>query len=134
MGLFKSLFSHFSAWKYKIDRKILKEYINESIEFGQKEKLPLCDQFYLAKDEKENVNLHIAVINFDAPCDNCLDVEKSMEGTIIFVNKEKKYDPEHDEEFYTTEDFINIKLIDFPESFILYNEYGAPVSLEKYKI
>lgn len=134
MGLFKSLRSFFSGYRYKINREILKEYIEEVIAFAQKENLPFCDEFYLVSDEAESDKLHISIINYDAPCDDCYEVEKSMRGIIIFVNEKKCYDPEQDEKYYTAEDLISFKLINYPESFILINDQIAPASLEQYKI
>lgn len=134
MGLFKSLRSFFSGYQYRINREILRDYLDEVIAFAKEENLSLCDEFYLAADETENVKLHLSIINYDVPCDSCFEAEESMRGIIIFVNEKKQYDPEHDEKYYTPEDMINIKLIDYPQSFILHHEYAAPVSLEKYKI
>lgn len=134
MGLFKALQSFFSGYQYRINREILKDYLDEVIAFAKEENLPLCDEFYLIADETEKVKLHLSIINYDAPCDSCLEVEKMMKGIIIFVNEKKHYDPGQDEKYYTPEDMINFKLIDFPQSFILRNEYAAPVSLEEYKI
>ena len=57
-----------------------------------------------------------------------------MTGIVIFVNEKKAYDPEHDEKYYSAEDFINFKLINFPEEFVLLNDLVAPASLEPYKI
>lgn len=134
MGLFKSLRSFFSGYQYRINREVLKDYLAEVIAFAKEEKLSLCDEFYLVADENENVKLHISIINYDVPSDDCFEVEKWMRGIIIFVNDKKQYDPEHDEKYYTAEDLINIKLTDYPQSFFLHHEYAAPVSLEKYKI
>ena len=84
--------------------------------------------------EQETEKLHICIINYDADDGDCLDSEKNMKGIVIFVNEKKAYDPEYDEKYYSSEDFINLKLINFPEEFVLLNDLGAPVSLEPYKI
>ena len=102
--------------------------------FARKEALPFCDEFYLMPDEGKTEKLHISIINYDVDDGERLDAEKNMTGIVIFVNEKKAYDPERDEKYYTSEDLINFKLINFPEEFILLNELVAPVSLEAYKI
>lgn len=134
MGFLKSIKSFFSGTRYRINREILKDYIEEVIEIARKEELSFCDEFYLMPSEQDTGKLHICIINYDAKDGEGLESEKNMTGIVIFVNEKKAYDPENDEKYYSSEDFINFKLINYPESFVLLNDLGAPVSLEPYKI
>lgn len=134
MGFFKKMKNLFSGTRYRINREVLKNYIEEVMEFAKKEKLSFGDEFYLMTSEQETEKLHICIINYDANDRNCLDSEKNMTGIVIFVNDKKAYDPEHDEKYYSAEDFIDFKLTNYSEEFILLNDLIAPVSLEPYKI
>ena len=134
MGLFQRFQSFFSGTKYQINREILKNYIDEVIEFAKAENLPFGDEFYLCADENSSERLHLEIINYDAPCDDCLESEKMLKGIIIFVNSEKTYNPESDEKYYTAEDLIDFKLSEYPEYFLLHHELAEPTSLEEYKI
>ena len=134
MGFLKKMKSFFSGTRYRINREILKDYIEETIEFARKEELSFGDEFYLMISEQETEKLHICIVNYDVNDSDCLDSEKNLTGIVIFVNEKKAYDPEHDEKYFLAEDFINIKLISFPEEFVLLNDLAAPASLEPYRI
>ena len=134
MGFLKKMKAFFSGAGYRINRQILKDYIEETIEFARKEELSFCDEFYLMTSEQETEKLHICIINYDVKESDCLDSEKNLTGIVIFVNEKKAYDPEHDEKYFSSEDFINFRLINYPEEFVLLNDLGAPASLEPYKI
>lgn len=134
MGFLKNIKSFFSGTRYRINREILKNYIEEVIAFARKEEFSFCDEFYLLSSEQESEKMHICIINYDADDSDCLDSEKNMTGIVIFVNEKNAYDPEHDEKYYSSEDFINLKLFNFPEEFVLLNDLGEPVSLKPYKI
>ena len=58
MGLFNKMKKFFSCFKYKLDREILREYLQHTINFAVENKLPFCD----AKDR-----LHVAILNYDVP-------------------------------------------------------------------
>lgn len=134
MGFLKSLKSFFVGTSYRINRKILKDYIEEVIAFARKEHLSFCDEFYLMTSEHDTEKLHIFIINYDVKDGDCLDAEKDMSGIVIFVNEKKAYDPEHDEKYYSSKNFVDFKLLNFPDEFILINDLGEPISLEPYKI
>lgn len=134
MGLFKSLKTFFSGTKYRIDRDVLKSYIEDVISFAKEAELSFCDEFYLMTNEQDTEKLHISIINYDVKDGSCLDAEKDMTGIIIFVNEKKAYDPEQDETYYSPDDLISQKLFGFPDEFILLNDLGESVGLEPYKI
>lgn len=134
MGFLKSLKSFFAGTRYRINRGILKDYIEEVITFAKNENISFCDEFYLMPSEQETEKLHICIINYDAKDGSCLDSEKDMTGIIIFVNEKKAYDPENDEKYYSPENFVDFRLLNFPDEFILINDLGEPVSIEPYKI
>ena len=48
MGLFNKMKNFFSGFKYKLDREILREYLQHTIDFAVENKLPFCDEFYIA--------------------------------------------------------------------------------------
>ena len=134
MRFFKRVKSFFVGTSYRINREILNDYIEEVIAFAREEGLSFCDEFYLMTGEHETEKIHICIINYDVKEDDCLEVEKNMTGIVIFVNEKKAYDPEHDEKYYSSEEFINFKLLSFPEEFVLMNDLAEPVGLEHYKI
>ncbi len=133
MGFLKAMKSLFSGTKYRINRDILIQCVNESIQISKENDLSFCDEFYLSKSEDES-ELHVIVLNYDATCKNPLESEKMLKGIIIFDVKGKHYDPETDVKFYTIEDYIDFKLADFGEWFIMRNDLGEQLSLAKYKI
>ena len=45
MGLFNKMKNFFSGFKYKLDREILREYLQHTIDFAVENKLPFCDEF-----------------------------------------------------------------------------------------
>ena len=47
MGLFDKMKKFFSGFKYKLDREILKEYLQHTINFAVENKLPFCDESQL---------------------------------------------------------------------------------------
>lgn len=134
MGLFKSLRNFFSGTKYRIDRDILKAYMEESIALAKENDLSFCDEFYLSENENDGKRLHITIINYDASKEDCLEEEEWMKGIVIFVNEKKCYYPETDQRYYLPEDFIDTRLYNYPQQFVLYNELAAPTSLEQYII
>lgn len=133
MGFLKAMKSLFNGTKYRINREILIQYVNESIQISKENDLSFCDEFYLSKSEDES-ELHLIVLNYDATCDSPLESEEMLRGVIIFDVKGKYYNPETDTKFYTIEDYINLKLADFGEWFIMRNDLGEPLSLAKYKM
>jgi len=133
MGFLKAMKSLFNGTKYWINRDILIQYVNESIQISKENDLSFCDEFYLSKSEDES-ELHLIVLNYDATCDSPLESEEMLRGVIIFDVKGKHYNPETDTKFYTIEDYINLKLADFGEWFIMRNDLGEPLSLAKYKM
>lgn len=133
MGLLKLIKKFFSGTEYCIDRDILINYINETINFAIEENLSFCDEFYLFPD-KNSDGIHIIIINYDAPCKKPLESEKKLHGVIIFVNDGSQYNPEKDEKFYKIQELVSIKLSSYPEKFIMTNEWLEPASLKKYKI
>ena len=48
MGLFNKMKNFFSGFKYKLDREILREYLQHTIDFAVENKLPFCVEFYIA--------------------------------------------------------------------------------------
>ncbi len=134
MSFLKKLKSFFSGTGYKISREVLKGYLNEQIQFSQREALTFVDEFYLMRSQDDSEKLHVSIINYDVECEDSLEAEKDLSGIIIFVNNKKAYDPETDERFRTAESFIDIKLRFFPNEFILIHDLGEPASLEAYKI
>lgn len=133
MGLLKLIKKFFSGTEYCIDRDVLINYVNETIEFAVRENLPFCDEFFLMPDKNADA-LHVIIINYDAPCRNPLECEKNLSGTVIFVNNGNQYNPEKDEKFYTIQELVSAKLSSYPEKFIMRNDSVEPVSLKKYKI
>lgn len=130
MGLLKLIKKFFRGAEYCIDRDILVNYINETINFAVEENLSFCDEFYLFPD-KNSDGIHIIIINYDAPCENPLESEKNLSGTVIFVDSGSQYNTE---KFYTIQEFVSVKLSSYPEKFIMRNEQTEPSGLEKYKI
>lgn len=134
MGIFKKIKSFFMGTQYRINREILIDYINSKIKFAQDEQLSFCDEFYIQKDAASD-ELHIVIINNDAPCDSPLKSEKDLTGIYIYLTQPKKsYNPETDKHYFTAEEFVSSELSDYPEWFILRNDLGQPLELEKYKI
>ena len=133
MGFLKAMKLFFSGTKYRINREILIQYVKESIQFSIENELTFCDEFYLNKGE-DTSELHLVILNYDVPCDNQFESEKMLKGIIIFEVKGKSYNPETDEKFYSIEDFIDFKLADYGEWFIMRNDLGEPTSLAGYKI
>lgn len=133
MGLLKLIKKFFRGTEYCIDRNILINYVNETINFAVEENLSFCDEFYLFPDKNSN-GLHVIIINYDAPCKNPLESEKNLSGIVIFVNNGSQYNPEKDEKFYTIQELVSMKLSSYPEKFMMSNEWIEPASLENYKI
>lgn len=133
MGLLKLIKKFFGDTKYCIDKYILINYVNETINFAIENNLSFCDEFYLFPDKNSN-GLHVIIINYDAPCKNPLESEKDLSGIVIFINNGGQYNPKKDEKFYTIQELVSMKLSSYPEKFIMSNGYVEPVSLEKYKI
>lgn len=133
MGLLKLIKKFFRGTEYCIDRDILVNYVNETIDFSEREQLSFCDEFYLFPDKNSN-GLHVIIINYDAPCKNLLESEKNLSGIVIFVNNGSQYNPEKDEKFYTIQELVSMKLFSYPKKFIMSNEWVEPASLENYKI
>lgn len=133
MGFLNLIKKIFRGTEYCIDRDILTNYVNETINFAIEENLSFCDEFYLFHNKKSD-RLHIIIINYDAPCKNPLESEKNLHGVIIFVNEGSPYNPEKDEKFYKIQELVSMKLSSYPEKFIMTNEWIEPASLEKYKI
>lgn len=133
MGLLKLIKKFFRGTEYYIDRDILINYVNETIDFAVEENLSFCDEFYLFPDKNSN-GLHVIIINYDAPCKKPLESEKNFSGIVIFINNGSQYNPEKDEKFYTIQELVSMKLSSYPEKFIMSNEWVEPASLKNYKI
>lgn len=133
MGLLKLIKKFFRATEYCIDRDILINYVNETINFSEREQLSFCDEFFLFPDKNLD-GLHIIIINYDAPYRETPIPELNTSGIVIFVNNGSQYNPENDEKFYTIQELVSAKLSSYPEKFIMRNEQVEPASLEKYKI
>lgn len=133
MGLLKKLKEIWKGAEYRINREILIRYVNENIAFSNDNSLSCVDEFYLRADD-EHEEIHITILNYDVPCDDEWESEKFLHGIVIFVNAGGTYNPEQDEKYYTVQDLVNIRLVEFPEMFIMRNDLGEPVSLERYKI
>lgn len=67
MGLFNKMKKFFSCFKYKLDREILREYLQHTINFAVENKLPFCDEFYIADSLDAKDRLHVAILNYDVP-------------------------------------------------------------------
>ena len=67
MGLFNKMKKFFSCFKYKLDREILREYLQHTINFAVENKLPFCDEFYIADSLDAKDRLHVAILNHDVP-------------------------------------------------------------------
>lgn len=133
MGLIEKFKKFFQRTKYRINRKILIDYVNETISFCKQENLIFVDEFDIKPDE-DGEGMHLVILNYDAPCDTPYEEEKDMTGIVIFLcENQKHYQPATDEKFYSIEDFVRLKMIDDPEWFILINDLGEPKSLEPYK-
>lgn len=133
MGIFKFISRIFSGTEYYIDRDILVKYVNEIITFSQREQLSFCDEFFLLPD-KLSEEIHVIIINYDAPCRNPLESEKDFSGIVIFVNNGSQYNPVKDRKFYTVQEFVSAELSSYPQNFIMRNELTEPAELEEYKI
>lgn len=133
MGIFRIIRKLFSGTEYYIDRDILVNYVNETIAFSQREELSFCDEFFLLPD-KFSEEIHVIIINYDAPCRNPLESEKDFSGIVIFVNNGSQYNPEKDRKFYTVQEFVSAELFSYPQKFIMRNELVQPAELEEYKI
>lgn len=133
MGLFSKLKSFMAGTKYRINREILIDYVKNAMKLSVECDLCFCDEFYLAPEEG-GIEEHILITNNDATCKNPMESEKGLKGFIFYVNRGSYYDPEKDEKFYSIEDLIDFKLVDYPEWFIMRNDLGEPRELEPYKI
>ncbi len=133
MGFLDKLKSKFkSEFTYKINRDILDAYINQTIQ--EVPDMPMIDEFFVKRDMEDKNAIHVFIANYDIPCNGQHDCERDLSGIIIWVNNEKSYNPETDEKFRLARDFIDMKLQDFPEEFILVNELCGPASLKQYEI
>lgn len=133
MGLLKKLKKMRRGTEYRINREILIKYVNENIALSSDKNLSFVDEFYLRTDDGKE-EIHITIINYDVPCDDELVSENLLHGIVIFANAGGFYNPEQDEKYYGMQDLVNVKLAEFPEIFILRNDLGEPVSLERYKV
>ena len=91
MGLFNKMKNFFSGFKYKMDREILREYLQHTIDFAVENKLPFCDEFYIVDSLDAKDRLHVTILNYDVPGDAVYEIEKSFEGIVIFANHEKEW-------------------------------------------
>ena len=78
MGLFNKMKKFFSCFKYKLDREILREYLQHTINFAVENKLPFCDEFYIADSLDAKDRLHVAILNYDVPGEAVYEIEKSF--------------------------------------------------------
>ena len=124
---------HLIKGKEKILREILREYLQHTIDFAVENKLPFCDEFYIADSLDAKDRLHVTILNYDVPGDAVYEIEKSFEGIVIFANHEKCYDPENDHKYIDAEDFISQELCTLPEEFFVAMDI-APTMLEQYMI
>ena len=67
MGLFNKMKNFFSGFKYKLDREILREYLQHTIDFAVENKLPFCDEFYIVDSLDAKDRLHVTILNYDVP-------------------------------------------------------------------
>lgn len=117
MGFFKNLFK--SEFKYKINREVLINYINEQMKFSYDNSLSYVDELFIMKDVESSDKLHVEILNYDIPCKDQLEAEKDFSGIQIFVNHEKVYNPETDKRYNTVESFVDFELADYPEEVIM---------------
>ena len=110
MGLFNKMKKFFSCFKYKLDREILREYLQHTINFAVENKLPFCDEFYIADSLDAKDRLHVAILNYDVPGEAVYEIEKSFKGIVIFANHEKCYNPENDHKYINAEDFMTLTI------------------------
>ncbi len=130
MGLLSRVKAFLRGPRYRINREILAEYVNESMQFSVENDLSLCDEFYLSPTE-DGIAEHIIIINNDATCDCPLESEKDFTGFTLYVNRSSYYNPEKDEIYRSIEELIRYKLADFPEWFII---RGEIVEADKYEL
>lgn len=123
----------FSGFKYKLDRKTLREYLQNTINFAVENKLPFCDEFYIADSLDAKDRLHVTILNYDAPGEAVYEIEESFKGIVIFANHKKCYDPENDYKYIDAEDFISQELCSLPDEFFVFMDMG-PTMLEQYMI
>lgn len=133
MGLFNKMKKFFSCFKYKLDREALREYLQRTINFAVENKLPFCDEFYIADSREAKDRLHVAILNYDVPGEAVYEIEKSFKGIVIFANHSKCYDPENDHKYIDAEDFISQELCTFPDEVFIFMDM-EPTMLEQYMI
>ena len=51
MGLFNKMKNFFWGFKYKLDREILREYLQHTINFAVENKLPFGDELYINAED-----------------------------------------------------------------------------------
>lgn len=136
MGLFDKLKKLFSADKYKVNRDILKDYIEQTINFSLENQLAFGDEFFIAASPDTKDRIHVSILNYDAPLkhddENLFEIEDTFNGVIIFANYEKSYDPESDHKYTRAEDFISQELSTMPDEFYVFVE-NEPTMLAPYK-
>lgn len=123
----------FAGFKYKLDRERLREYLQNTINFAVENKLPFCDEFYIADKLDAKDRSHVAILNYDVPGEAVYEIEESFKGIVIFANHKKCYDPEKDHKYIDVEDFISQELCSLPEEFFVFIDMG-PTMLEQYMI
>lgn len=85
MGLFNKMKKFFSGFKYKLDREILREYLQHTINFAVENKLPFCDEFYIADSLDAKDRLHVAILNYDVPGEAVYEIEKIYKPRTLHV-------------------------------------------------
>ena len=131
---FKFLKNFFKGYTFEIDRDILKKYVESEIEFSKNNQIDSVSEFVLMKDKDSKEEIYVTIIDYDIPNDMKTEIEKNFSGIVIWVNDKGGFDPTEDEHYCTIEEFIDAKLNDFGERFVLKNELGAPKLLEPYAL
>lgn len=134
MGFFDFFKKAVRGYEFKINRDILIKSVENDIEEADEINETFVSEFYLRKAVEDKEELHLTVINYDAPCDSPGKGEEDLSGLIIWVNNGGPYNPNEDEKFYSIQSFIDSKLMYFPEEFILRNDLGMSTMLEPYQI
>lgn len=133
MGLFSKLKKAFSGFTYKVDREILKSYLDETMAFSEANAMSFCDEFYIAESLDSKDRLHVSILNYDTDEECTFEIEETFTGLVIFANHDKSYNPETDDRFTDPDTFISQALFSLPENFYLFLDVG-PVSLKPYEV
>jgi len=134
MGLFDFIKKAVKGYEFKINRDILVKNVEEEIASSIEEDLCFVSEFYLRKNVEDKEELHLTIINYDAPCDSPGEGEENLSGIIIWVNHGGYYNINEDAKYYSIQSVVESELLYFPEEFIMRNDLGMPASLKQYQI